>query len=632
MRPALFLIALSLAAQYPPTSDQRREIEQKSAELDAALRPLRARVPDDLLADAEIYLKAARWILRYDEFYGKDYAARTLAVLDTGLERARELAAGKPQWPAATGCLSRAYRSRVDGSVQPYALTIPPNYTSASPPQWLEVVLHGRGATLNEVSFLYAHDRAKPAAADHDFIQLDIFGRGNNAYRWAGEADVFEAIESVKKRYRIDPVRIVLRGFSMGGAGAWHIGLHHPDEWAAVEAGAGFVDTKVYAKIENPPPYVHIYDAIDYALNAVDVPIVGYAGEEDPKADQTASMREALEREGYHFQKDGLNYKTEDLRALFLVGPKTPHRWHPESKKESNVFVLLNQSGAIREPSEVRFVTYTERYNRCFWLAVDQLERQYERAQVDGELLDHEITATTHNVARLTLRGEAPPKSCKIDGQELPTIDSPTTFERVNGRWRTARRTTTPGKVHGLQGPIDDAFMDAFLCVRPVGQVHGLPSQRAGRGPAPLVNDFALQRLDQFAKEFPRWMRGDIRQKADTAVTATDERAYNIVVFGTPATNPLIARALRAAPIRWTADAIIAGNRKFSAATHLLSMIYPNPANPHRYIVINSGHTFHEADFKGTNALLYPRAGDWYVTDIRTGEIVAEGVFDRNWR
>ena len=49
-------------------------------------------------------------------------------------------------------------------------------------------------------------------------------------------------------------------------------------------------------------------------------------------------------------------------------------------------------------------------------------------------------------------------------------------------------------------------------------------------------------------------------------------------------------------------------------------------------MVINSGHTFHEAEFKGTNALLYPHVGDWAVTDIRTGAVVAEGVFNRNWQ
>jgi hypothetical protein len=60
-------------------------------------------------------------------------------------------------------------------------------------------------------------------------------------------------------------------------------------------------------------------------------------------------------------------------------------------------------------------------------------------------------------------------------------------------------------------------------------------------------------------------------------------------------------------------------------------MIYPNPLNPDRYVVLNSGHTFGEKEFKGTNALLYPRMGDWAVLN-KAGEVVKAGLFDENWR
>ena len=138
-------------------------------------------------------------------------------------------------------------------------------------------MLHGRGATLNEVSFIQAHD-GKPAAPGADWIQLDVFGRTNNAYRYAGEADVFEALADVKRRYRIDDRRIVLHGFSMGGAGSWHLGLHYPSLWCSVGPGAGFVDFYKYQKVTTPLPFyqdlaLSIYNPIDYTLNAFNVPI-----------------------------------------------------------------------------------------------------------------------------------------------------------------------------------------------------------------------------------------------------------------------------------------------------------------------------------------------------------------------
>ena len=116
-------------------------------------------------------------------------------------------------------------------------------------------------------------------------------------------------------------------------------------------------------------------------------------------------------------------------------------------------------------------------------------------------------------------------------------------------------------------------------------------------------------------------------------MTPADERSGSVVAFGTSSDQSADcpcgeSYADSAGPI----EAIVVGDREFDSATHMLSMIYPNPQNPKRYLVINSGHTFHDAEFKGTNVLLNPRVGDWAVTDIGTGKVVAEGVFDRNWK
>ena len=176
------------------------------------------------------------------------------SALDHGLARAKELGTRRATWPRQKGLLVRAYRSQIDDSVQPYALAIPASYDGQRPAR-LDVVLHGRAMKQNEVNFIGRRDSGQAAPPELACIQLDVFGRGNNAFRWAGETDVFEAVASVRKRYKIDPRRIVLRGFSMGGAGAWHLGLHYPDRWAAVEAGAGFNDTKGFLKITEPCPF-----------------------------------------------------------------------------------------------------------------------------------------------------------------------------------------------------------------------------------------------------------------------------------------------------------------------------------------------------------------------------------------
>ena len=671
-----FVLSASAASKpappYQPTDDEKQQIRAKAGELASALKQLAAKKPDAaLLTDVEVYHKAAEWILRYadEEFYSKRYVADTLAGLDRGLARAKELAAGKPSWPAQKGRLVRAYRSRVDGSVQPYGLIIPDSYDGKKPVR-LDLVLHGRGGTLNEVSFIASHDadaKSKPVPPDQNYITLEVFGRVNNAYRWAGETDVFEALASVQQRYKIDNQRIVLRGFSMGGAGAWHLGLHYPDKWAAVEAGAGFTDTKKYTagKLTDLKPWqettLHIYDAEDYALNAFNVPLVAYAGEDDPALRCTTAMREALEREGFKFKPDGLNWLTTDLRAIFLMGPKTPHRWHPESKAASDKFINEALAAGGSGPTRVRFVTYTTRFNQCLGLTIAGLEKNYQRAEIDAELVSagRGLRVKTSNVSRLAIAAATEGLDLAMDGQNIRfhvaralssrgittaavrpqpfrfsrvmTEGLPaTTFEKRDGKWFpsvSGDNASPMRKRHGLQGPIDDAFMEPFLCVRPTGA----PNHA-------LANDGAKARLELFAREFPKWMRGDVWVKDDTTITKDDIANQNLILFGDPSSNKLIAQIADKLPIKWTKDTITLGGKTFSAADHVLAMIYPNPLNPSRYVVLNSGHTFGEKEFRGTNALLFPRLGDYAVLKLTKSpaggvseEVVLAGLFDEQW-
>src|SRR5260221_1146808 len=97
----------------------------------------------------------------------------------------------------------------------------------------------------------------------------------------------FIGIEKHVIREAIDRSKIILRGFSMGGAGTWHIGLHHPGKFCVIGPGAGFTTTHGYVgnlPMELPDyqeKCLRIYDAYLYAENAFNVPIVAYSGEKD---------------------------------------------------------------------------------------------------------------------------------------------------------------------------------------------------------------------------------------------------------------------------------------------------------------------------------------------------------------
>jgi len=119
------------------------------------------------------------------------------------------------------------------GTTEPYVATVPASYDRSRPGR-MDVLLHGTNRRQVEVQFYSAsHITNDEPVPPPDFLQIEAFGRTNNAYRWAGETDVFECVAAAKRHYSVDDNRVTLRGFSMGGSGTWHLGLQHPDEWCS---------------------------------------------------------------------------------------------------------------------------------------------------------------------------------------------------------------------------------------------------------------------------------------------------------------------------------------------------------------------------------------------------------------
>ncbi len=607
----LFVFIATLVAQpqtrpprYTPTDDDKSQVAAKVAELSQLLK---GQERNPLYADVAIYRKAGEFILKFpEEFDTAAYVKDTLNVLDRGIARAKELHSGSPSWTSRKGRVIRAYTSTVDGSVQPYGLVIPESYSGQ--PIRLDVWMHGTSRQLNEVAFIKQQESATPVPAAQTYIQLNVYGRSNVSYRWAGETDVFEAIKAVKEQYKIDPDRIALRGFSMGGAGAWHLGLHHPDEWAAVEAGAGYTETKIYAKKASLPPYqeaaLHYYDAVDYALNLVNVPFVGYGGEIDAQLQASKNIKEQLLKEGL---------KLDALRALFLVGPQTAHAWHPETHKISQHFIDEAVAKGRATPQNIRFVTYTTRFNRCFWITVEELDRHYERAEVTANREAARTAVTTRNVARIKVDGSGP---LSLDGQEFPNHG---VFAKSNGKWVKAGGAEGLRKRHGLQGPVDDAFVDSFLCVRPTGN-------------GTKATEYGSAALSLLQHDFSKWLRGEPRVKDDRAVSSSDIANNNLILYGDPWSNSVIAKIIGKLPIQWSKERITLAGRTVDAATHAPVLVYPNPLNPSRYVVINGAHSFSDSDWQGTNANLYPHIGDYALVSVGDNQVAHSGFFDERWK
>ena len=150
----------------------------------------------------------------------------------------------------ATGLVVRGYLSKIDGSVQPYGLVVPASFQPDGPHRFrLDVWCHGRGETLSELNFIDGRQTSPGEFTPRDAFVIHPYGRFCNANKLAGEIDLFEAIDDVKQHYPIDENRMVMRGFSMGGAACWQFAVHYPSVWAAAAPGAGFAETPEFLRV-----------------------------------------------------------------------------------------------------------------------------------------------------------------------------------------------------------------------------------------------------------------------------------------------------------------------------------------------------------------------------------------------
>ncbi len=644
----LLLSALLAAAERPVpppgvavSAADRAELESGLAKLKGTIDVLARKegVNPLQIADVRIFHDAVQYALEFNEFLKVEEIQRGKDLLRRGQERADAMLRGVLPWAGQTGLVVRGYVSRIDESVQPYGLVMPNSWTPNSPHRWrVDAWFHGRSETLTEVNFLHERLTSRGQFTPDDTIVLHLYGRYCNANKFAGEVDLFEALDAVRKNYKIDPNRITVRGFSMGGAAAWQFGTHFAGQWAAIAPGAGFAETAefldVFQKEKVQPQWwerklYRLYDATEYAANLFNTPVVAYSGEKDRQIQAALVMEREMKKEG--------------IAMTHVIGPDTQHRYHPDSKIIVDRKIdAIAARGRDPYPAHVRFTTFTLRYNRMKWLIVDALEKHWERGRVDARIKDDRtVVVMTQGVTGLSLHfgpGGCPldvsaKVSVVIDG--VPVSVAPpmsdrswdVSFAKAAGRWQHV--TAKPAgltKRHGLQGPIDDAFLDRFIFVKPTGSPM-----------APATSAWVKAEMDRAITEWRRHFRGRPIVKNDTDITEADIKSANLVLWGDPGSNQVLARIAAKLPVAWTAEGVKAGGKTFPAGKHAPVLVYPNPLHPAKYVVLNSGFTFREYDYLN-NARQIPKLPDWAIVDLTTppdsrwpGKIVTGGFFGEKW-
>ncbi len=660
---------------FPPVGIKPDEATSKKLrglveELERDLKPFDPRGKDDaarskpeaiLFADVAIYPKAVRYALDYDEFYKPTDVADAEKLLSIGRARLKELQdkVAEPSWTKQRGLVVRGYISIVDDSVQPYGLNIPEDLDlSKTPP--LYVWLHGRQERTLDLQFIAERAKNKGKFAADDAITVHPFGRYNNAFKFAGERDVLDVMFHVEKLYKTDPARRVLMGFSMGGAGCWHIGAHYPHLFCAMAPGAGFSESRRFLKIKDenlPPWYEQVlwqwYDVPNYTRNLFNLPVIAYSGEKDGQK-QAADVMEA------EFAKYG-------RKLNHIIGPGMGHDYDKESLEKIRAELKAITAKSIEKKKIWHIQTSSGIYG-CYGPLNVRLSQQWQNAQLELQIDSNEYNITTTNIQDIQLEELEFMRPEKVRDEYKMTIDNKKfSINRFGGGrriwlsrgahssesqdWTNYTNTLFeleaaafwPRKNTYCFGNIDDAFRAKFLFVLP-----------SGKSKNQNLQAWLDRELDYQTSRWRRTFRGDVQIVKDVDLTEMQKLHYNLILWGDRDSNSII-REIEDMKIKYP-NGWKEAQLKHAQNNLILIGIAPNPfmyefgaGAPFsfidhartplaRYVVYNSGPTFRD-EHDRNNANQTPKLPDWAVIDVTTpgdakspGKIVTAGFFDNDWK
>lgn len=144
--------------------------------------------------------------------------------------------------------------------------------------------------------------------------------------------------------------------------------------------------------------------------------------------------------------------------------------------------------------------------------------------------------------------------------------------------------------------------------------------------------------IDDARLQWWRQFRGEPRVTKEIDLTPDDIQNSHLILWGDPSSNSILGRIQNSLPVQWDADQFSLHGNQHDARTQVPVLIYPNPLNPHRYVVLNTSFTFSEFS-GGTNSLQIPKLPDWAVIDLSVprsqrhpAAVVNAGFFDEHWQ
>jgi hypothetical protein len=313
--------------------------------------------------------------------------------------------------PATGSFVTVTYASSVDGVALRFIEYLPSGYvsTTAYP---LAILLHGAGGNINQ----YNTPEWRNAADAHGYILALIEARtlislGYPASRLTffldgvlpSAQDVLDVIPVMQSRRLINPSRIYIGGYSMGGIGAMNIATQNPGVFAAAAPGVIISDlfqAVAYTTSQPIPSFATLLGGAAGASpitdtswyqnsprfllpNLMHTPLTIVHGLSDALVPNAVSIwpymqsRHIVDTPGFADTR-GRATTLQELRAQWPSSYEVVYSWPPVNHGAGGLYWITDSVLSffdahflVTNPLTVAFTTYEDKHTRAYWLQLN---------------------------------------------------------------------------------------------------------------------------------------------------------------------------------------------------------------------------------------------------------------------
>jgi predicted peptidase len=532
---------------------------------------------------------------------------------------------GQEAFRNCSGTHLRGYRSKIDGQIQHYMIHVPEKCTKVEKSMPLLI----RFPTDADIPrpFLESTHVANTIKLEK-FIRLaDKYGIAvlwpsarsytNININPVGTTDIFEILGEVKKDYSIDEDRIYLYASCGGCRMIFLLAARFPTLFAAIGFRGTILDFPSTSKLivsTAGKKWVKANSPLDYIENLFHIPVYII----HHKDDRTAPLK-------YSFKLIEKSKNIGNQIEFELLENVYPDLYPEESY--DNIFKFYKDNVRIKSPNTIRFSTAQMKYNTAYWIKIKKLISM-KKASIEASISSENIIdVKTRNILQYEIvldklnYEKGKPVTVKTNGlisfQDFPKENSIV----VNIEDMDESKKDTQYKNHEIEGPVLDAFGNSFIVVEgTIGSKKNLENLKQ------QVNEFRTAWKEEY------W--GDCRHRKDKEIKEEDIKNNHLILFGNQYSNLMIKKVINQIPLKIEKNRLIVHGKKYYGDKLGIHLIYPNPLNPDKYVVI-----------LGSNNLEHFRLGEkllslngwfdysvWSYENSQIPKIIDAGYFDFAWQ